>query len=204
MKEQIRCSVCGAVLTEEAFHEFDGQVMCDDCFYEHTTECECCHERIRQENAEIDNDITLCTFCYDNYYTTCEICGRIIHRDNAHYEDECYAPYCDDCFNKLEEKTINSYNYKPELIFYGSGKLFYGVELEIDNGGSYDGNAGTLLDIANCDSTHMYCKYDGSVSNGFEMVSHPMSLDYHINHMDWLEIFNHAVDMGYCSHNTTT
>ena len=47
--------------------------------------------------------------------------------------------YCSECFEKLRETSIKSYNYKPEPIFYGSGDLFLGVELEIDKGGEiYD------------------------------------------------------------------
>ncbi len=31
------CSICGAILTEETMREFDGQLMCVDCFHEHAT-----------------------------------------------------------------------------------------------------------------------------------------------------------------------
>ena len=204
MKEQLTCSVCGAILDEEMVHEFGGHIMCDDCFDEQTVECECCHERIWREDAEMDNQTTVCRDCFDDFYTTCEMCGRLIHRDYACYAEDSDDPYCDDCFSKLEDKPIKSYSYKPEPTFYGSGNLFYGVELEIDRAGCYDSNAETLLDIANQDNDHMYCKYDGSLASGFEMVSHPMSLDYHANAMCWCKIFNHAIRLGYRSHNTTT
>ena len=204
MKESITCSICGAILDEETMHEFDGQLLCDDCYDDHTVECECCHDRIWRDNAQMDDDIALCDSCYDHYYTTCEMCGRIIHRDYANYEDDGDYPYCDSCFGKLEDKPIQSYHYKPEPIFYGLGDLFYGVELEIDRGGDFDSNAEILLNIANRNTEHMYCKHDGSIASGFEMVSHPMSLGYHINKMDWLKIFNRAVELGYRSHNTST
>ncbi len=45
---------------------------------------------------------------------------------------------------------------------------------------------------------------DNAESDGFEIVSHPMTLDYHISGIDWLKIFNRAVEMGYRSHNTST
>ena len=36
------------------------------------------------------------------------------------------------------------------------------------------------------------------------MVSHPMTLDYHTNNMNWKAVFEKAVEMGYRSHNTST
>ena len=50
----------------------------------------------------------------------------------------------------------------------------------------------------------IYIKHDGSINEGFEIVSHPMTLDYHENHMNWLEVFEKAIEMGYRSHNTST
>jgi hypothetical protein len=79
-----------------------------------------------------------------------------------------------------------------------------GVELEIDNGGEYDENARELLKVANSDGQRMYIKHDGSLSEGMELVSHPMSLDYHKNNMNWQDIFNKALEMDYRSHQTST
>ena len=76
--------------------------------------------------------------------------------------------------------------------------------MEIDKGGEEHSNAQKLLDIANRNEERIYCKHDGSINDGFEMVSHPMTLDYHTNNMNWCAIFDEAVDMGYRSHNTST
>ena len=61
-----------------------------------------------------------------------------------------------------------------------------------------------MLDIANRNEERIYCKHDGSINDGFEMVSHPMTLDYHTNNMNWLDVFEKAVGMDYRSHNTST
>lgn len=202
MREQITCSVCGAKLTEETAHEFDGQTLCAHCLVEKTTVCECCNNHIWREEMESDGHTCVCISCYENSYTRCEDCNNIIHHDDANYDGD--TPYCDDCYSKLEDKPIHTYDYKPEPIFYGSGNLYYGVELEIDKGGEYNDNAEILLDTANADSEHIYCKHDGSINNGFEVVSHPMTLDYHTNQMHWLDVFNKAAQMDYRSHNTDT
>ncbi len=202
--EKIVCSVCGIVITEGTTKSFDGQKMCEHCFDERTTTCDNCGDRIWGDNAEGDSNYTLCSHCYEYSYTTCEECGRLIHNEDALYEDGEDYPYCRDCFEKLNDNSIKNYSYKPEPIFYGSGNLFYGVELEIDKGGEDNLNAQKLIDIANENDERIYCKHDGSINNGFEIVSHPMSLDYHINSMNWLDIFENAVEMDYRSHNTST
>ena len=205
MKEgNMTCSECGVVLNEEYAHHFDGQVLCEDCLRRLTVTCDNCGDRIWRNDAEGNDTYTLCGHCYDNHYTNCEDCGRLIHNDDAYYFDDDDYPYCRDCYERINKKVIKDYNYKPEPIFYGSGNLFYGVELEIDKGGEYSENAEILLGIANKENEHMYCKHDGSLCEGFEMVSHPMSLDYHTNNMNWRSIFEKAVDMGYRSHNTST
>ncbi len=204
MKENLTCSICGAILSEETFKEFDGKVMCENCFYEKTTVCDNCGDRIWRDDNEGDRVYTLCSHCREYNYTTCEDCGRLIHNDDAFYEDGEDYPYCRECFEKLNDSAIKNYSYKPEPIFYGSGNLFYGVELEIDKGGEINSNAQALLDIANKNGEKIYCKHDGSINDGFEIVSHPMDLDYHQNKMSWKEVFDKAIDMGYYSHQTQT
>ena len=75
-----------------------------------------------------------------------------------------------------------------------------GVELEIDDGGEYSENAEKILGIGNRTDNHIYCKHDGSLDEGFEIVSHPMTLEYHLNEMNWSEIMDKARNMGYNSH----
>lgn len=201
---KITCSECGAILDKVNAWVFDEQILCEDCLCRVTTTCDNCGERIWRDNAEGDSNHTLCRHCYDNCYTNCEDCGRLIHNEDALYEDGGDYPYCRECFEKLNNFAIKNYSYKPEPIFYGSGPLYLGVELEIDKGGEEDSNAQKLLDIANENDERIYCKHDGSINDGFEIVSHPMTLDYHTNNMNWCEVFEKAVEMGYRSHNTST
>ena len=204
MSEKTTCSFCGAILSEDEYHYFDGRILCEDCLDDHTTICDCCSERIWRDNAEGDEYINLCYRCYENHYTTCEDCGRLIHYDDANYDDDNDLPYCNSCYAKLTNKSIHSYNYKPAPIFYGMGDLFMGVELEVDCGGEINNNARLLLNIANENGERIYCKHDGSLCEGFEIVSHPMTLDYHLKEMNWLDVMGNALDMGYLSHNTSS
>ena len=203
MDEKICCE-CGAHLTEESEYVFEDKVMCADCFHSLTTVCENCGDRIWNDDAEGDDHITLCYRCYENHYTTCDRCGRIIHQDYANYDDDDDMPYCDTCFEKLNKKFIHSYNHKPSPIFHGEGNLFMGVELEIDGGGEIGEYAKEIMSLVNIEDDHLYCKHDGSLNEGFEIVSHPMTLDYHVNEMDWQSVLERAVELGYSSHNTST
>lgn len=198
------CSCCGAELDTEDYYEMQGELLCPDCYHNETVACEHCGERIwLDDNAGSDN-MPLCQRCYDDYYTTCECCGRIIHRDYANYDDDDDYPYCDRCYEERCQSSIHEYSYKPEPIFYGDSKRYYGVELEIDEGGKSSDNADTLLGIGNRLAEHIYIKSDGSLNDGMEIVTHPMTLHYHKNRMPWAELMESAIHMYYRSHKTST
>lgn len=104
----------------------------------------------------------------------------------------------------LNQLTIHEYNYKPTPVFHGAGPRFFGVELEIDEAGECTSSARALMAVANRDGAHAYCKHDGSLEEGFEIVTHPMSLDYHLTQMPWAEVCRKAVSLGYLSHQAGT
>ena len=177
------CEQCGAEIHGEDFTEFDGEVFCPSCLNRETLICAYCGERIWDNEDVGDSTITLCRACYDNHYTTCERCGCIVHEDYANYISD--YPYCDGCYDKEKGQPIHDYSYKPEPIFYGNGERFFGVELEIDDGGNRKDNAQILLDIANSGDEKIYIKCDGSLDDGMEIVTHPMTLADHKNDMPW-------------------
>ena len=45
-------------------------------------------------------------------------------------------------------------------MFHGKGLRHFGVELEIDDGGTVNSNAQKLLDIANANAENLYIKTD--------------------------------------------
>lgn len=203
------CSNCGQELPASQRIEFDGQELCPLCLEETTVICSRCGDRIWNDDNEGTAETPLCGSCYDRYYTTCSRCGTLIHIHDACYarddEDE-ENPYCRNCFTRIDSHHgIQDYYYKPNPIFYGEGNRFFGVELEIDCGGEDSESADELMKIANKgEIEHLYCKHDGSLDDGFELVSHPMTLDYHQKEMPWAEILRCAAEMGYKSHQAGT
>ena len=201
MEEQRICSMCGCVLDEDEHIEIDDELICDSCAEEHTVQCDHCGERIWQSDAITDEHTVLCSCCFDDHYRRCEDCGRILHDDDILWSGD--YPYCASCYDRLNVE-IEEYGYKPEPVFYGDGNRFFGVELEIDGAGKYDESAARIKKQTNIRCEHVYCKSDGSLDDGFEIVTHPATLDYHMSCMYWEDILQEAVRMGYRSHMTNT
>jgi len=86
-------------------------------------------------------------------------------------------------------------------VFFG-GSAGYGIELEIDDG-DYKQEAARA--IAEAGRDHIYLKEDGSLSSaGFEIVTHPATLEYHVKRFPWEDICRVALNYGYRSHDTNT
>ena len=120
--------------------------------------------------------------------------------DDAHYSSDAPGeeePLCRACHKRLERgHTIQNYYCKPEPIFYGVGPRYLGIELEIDGAGQDDYAARHILRAANALEEHLYIKSDGSLDDGMELVTHPMTLDYHLNQMPWNDVLNEAGALG--------
>ena len=186
---------------------YQGLDLCRECYENETSYCDVCGERVWDDDLVCDGRIEICPSCFEAHYTRCDHCDRIIHLDDACYvDDDEDVPYCHECAQNLAYPGdgIQCYSYKPIPIFHGDGFRFMGVELEIDRGGELNENARALMSIANSDADNMYIKHDGSITDGMELVTHPMTLEYHQNQMPWQEILHEAVSMGYRSHQTTT
>ncbi len=205
MENEVRCTLCHELVKNGRVTSFDGEQLCHACLEEHTVICDRCGERIWDDDAHSDSQRSVCQACYDRHYYHCTECDRLISQEDAYYFDDgddpfCYACYCD------QPKTINDYSYKPEPVFYslGSCDRYMGIVLEIDDGGETSRKAEQILSVANVDSDHMYCKHDGSLENGFELVSHPMTICYHEKKMPWCNILAKAKALGYVSHQAGT
>lgn len=195
------CEICGTVEHCDNTHYIDDTTVCDDCFDRLYEACANCGDHHHVDDMHSTRDGYVCGYCLDNNYVECCECGELLHIDNSYYNDHTGDYYCEDCYDSNE--NINDYYYKPCPIFYGdNSNLYMGVELEIDGAGENSNNAGKLLGIDGND--RIYCKHDGSLDNGFEIVSHPCTLNYHRYSMEWENICKKAVSMGYTSHDAKT
>lgn len=218
------CSECGNMELIEEGTVHRGNFICESCLYENWYTCDDCGNLTPMDDVEND----LCPRCWSNNYFHCESCGDSTRQDdmcnvegdsvcpsceendatfchncdqsywNNHYSDSRYHDCEED--NDDDEETIHSYSYKPRPEFFGDkGKVYYGIELEVESQNRPSEDASKLSDH----SKFVYCKSDGSLSNGFEIVSHPATLEYHrMNH--WKEILTSLQSSRCKSHDTTT
>lgn len=200
------CDICGEWFwQEDSFWDEHREIcVCPDCLERYYVRCDDCGELVHEDDVYTDDSGTvICERCIDNYYR-CVQCDRLIHENYAHFDDETGDAYCDGCWEGYNG-VIHDYYYKPSPIFHGTNsKLYMGIELEVDRGGEDSYNAQKILDVLNNDDENVYIKHDGSLDRGFEIVSHPATLEYHLNETPWKEAMKKLLDMGYRSHDAET
>ena len=197
------CTSCGNNFYREQLSPFDGELLCPACLSSQTVYCSCCDRRIWTDDNVGTDAQPLCQDCFDDHFERCTTCNALIRRGDTYYRGD--TPYCAECYQSVGcGDEIMSYYFKPTPIFYGEGKRFFGVELEIDGAGEDNDNAAEILHIANVERPLVYCKHDGSLDDGFEIVTHPMTLDFHLHNMPWEQIVEEAKKLGYTSHQAGT
>ena len=203
MQEMYTCDHCGEEFPLEETLLVEGDRLCRHCAAGLTALCDECSARIYLEHDEGDSNRFLCPSCRERFYTRCDRCNTLIHNENVFEYDDEYL--CEDCYDEVcSEGPIHDYDYVPDLVFHGKGLRKFGIELEIDEGGKSRSNANRLLGIANRNAANLYIKSDGSLDDGLELVTHPMSLDYHLHEMPWEDILAEAKRLDYRSHSTNT
>jgi hypothetical protein len=221
----IECEHCGRTTTDgDEFHTTTirshytsrsfTETRCDDCSWE----CADCNDHFATDSAHYDNAAgeRICESCVDNY-STCENCNDVIANDDAYLDDagntlcrSCHDDAADEEADEEDEpRAIRNYGYKPEAEFFRASNepvrsrsitTFFGIELEVDEGGCESDN----VESAGLHEHDLYyCKEDGSLDSGFEIVSHPATWEYWKQHAD----FGWAAKlkkMGYRSYDTST
>jgi hypothetical protein len=215
MENYSKCYECGGYFRHEDItianeglrHE---HYVCSDCLTESNGyyQCSVCNEYFTSYHlAYSEGEAYICDDCYpDN--RACYTCGTVHSVDEMTYDDDNEEYYCDSCYRVRPRNVINDYNYSPdEFEFLGDDdfnhNLFMGVELEVDGAGNETAakvKAALVQDITD----EVYIKHDGSLNEGFEIVTMPATLDYHVNNMQWDTLASQCVAEGMRSHDTDT
>lgn len=162
-------------------------------------ECSFCDDATPQ--LELDDGNGVCESCLDSS-VLCYGCDRRIADDDAwrsDYDEEfrcrsCHESHADRYYSQDDEPDddepggigVHPYGWTPdEFHFFGEGPLRMGFELEVSDGNKADG-ASHILN--NNPSNVMYITWDGTVPQGFEVTTHPMSLDYAMSEFRWATI----------------
>ena len=195
------CEDCGKLVPDGDIIAVDdnNRFVCEDCSNDYYA-CDHCGGLFSDCYLAVNTvPLTLCDYCYGYHYFTCADCGEVYYHEDGEYVDDCC--YCRDCADNYRN-CILPYSAKPSPMFLGEGVGYYGLELEIDNG---EDKQDAARDIQAAGGDHIYIKEDGSLScDGMEIVTHPATLEYHVNHFPWTDICEAALSYGYRSHGTDT
>lgn len=196
--ERFRCQYCLQDLpTEDCHPAYPACDVCRDCG-DHTRECESCGDEFHEDGMTVISGDYYCADCRD-YYSECDNCGLAFRSDNGYSggqsvycSDHCYGQnwtYCCDCDTEVpigehcdcrdrceDNNGISPYNYKPQWEKIGDGPRYMGIEMEVSCKGSIASyHVSSVGDIL---GDYLACvKEDGSVTNGFEIVTNPISAE---------------------------
>lgn len=210
------CEDCGDVEDADdmvTVHTYSSgeKYVCSYCAEHNYYRCMDCDEYFTRRAGYVDsNDDFLCDDCYDDHYWhTCDDCGCFISEGDEYYSDSDDGCYCSDCIGD-HEGGIGSYHaHKGEYeynIGYMPGEdhyttLTFGIEDEMDDGD----DPCECVDAMSAITDRVVFEHDGSLSDfGFEMISYPGSLHYHMEEMPYADLFRKASDYDYKSHDTDT
>lgn len=175
----LRCDTC----TNEFYHENGGR-------HNYNT-CQSCDDIFHRDNGYWYRDTLYCYDCYENYYYECNDCGT-----------ECWEGDGHECDDEDEDNgSIHSYSYRPSPYFFGTGQYHLGFELEVEARSNSRYEGAEL--VQNALGAHSYMKDDGSLSDGFEVVTHPHTLEKYQTEFNW-EFVSRLKSEGYRSWNTDT
>jgi len=184
------CEVPRAVRYTETYN-VDGKSICRECMdaISDWNECDWCSDRFTGDMMwSDDRDCEVCQYCADSSWE-CRDCGYDRYDGDSH---SCY---------RESDSLIYEYSYKPNPQFYGKADYYFGFELEVEDDGGNGTERGAEI-VNDYLGNRVYCKHDGSLNNGFEIVSHPHSLEelQRIN----LDVLDRLRELGYRSWNTDT
>jgi hypothetical protein len=199
----ITCEDCGEITNDYEIINYGTnheKHVCDRCAGDYY-QCADCGRYYSYAYITYDTNLIICDSCSGNW-TQCHSCDDVIQNDDANYDDETEEYYCNNCYDNIERSSIRNHGYKPDPEFLGNpiDNLYMGVELEVDDGDEPNRIAKRLTDMTD----DIYCKHDGSLNHGFEIVSHPASLDYHMDDLGWDKIADICKENGFKSHETNT
>lgn len=192
------CGDCSSIVPSRSIHQIDNKKYCHNCFIRKFFRCpDCGHLFPKDEVCKLSNGHTICENCFSSNYFTCFECDEV-HPNSSHAREGI----CLRCARVSGH--VHECDFKPTPIFYGKG-LMMGIELEVDKRRGGNDIFGCTKEVYSMSSNenHFYMKEDGSLSNGFEIVSHPMSLDFH-KKFNWKKVFMTCVLHGFNSHNTSS
>lgn len=206
------CSECASGLDRltQVYHEMDGQFYCDTCFNQKYATCSDCGAiHPKGEMVKLHNGNWVCADCVNNY-VKCSECGLYVRTTDAHELEGNMM--CETCMNSKVQHSIKSYHEFHDWEFRNTSNTnvlennYIGYELEVEAGnGTVKRHVAAYVAIKKSDGL-IVAERDGSLNDGFEMISHPMTMDFVRTEgaPKFKDMFNYLISKGVRSHDTST
>lgn len=180
------CDDCGRMVLDDdvVWINNSEDSICTSCLNNDNRyyRCGCCDEFFSYNFRVAYNTISdgeICSDCRCDRYYECDDCGCVGDDCEIHYHEGRDRYLCDDCMP--EDDVIKSYHDAPELDFKklqgDDTELFFGFELEVENCG-YNDNNSVAREVGDIMCDDVFFEHDGSLDNGFEIISHPFTYGY--------------------------
>lgn len=190
--------------------------VCDECY----VLCHSCDEPVVSDNSinGLDGN-DRCESCHSDAFSSCDNCGDSMWSDESNWSDISDRTLCDYCWREEQDEEqsnrfIHCYSHKPDAVFHAivDGEMrvdyrprrevpYLGFELEtnIKSGAPRNArDAGAEMLVKSAPSDYIYLKDDGSIS-GFEIVTHPATLEAHLALFPWESLRRLANEFGHSS-----
>lgn len=144
---------------------------------------------------------------YDNFYF-CETCGCYIE-DSSDYYGSDLCIWCHDDYVKSHPIQGYGESHHQKIFYYGASEDNFaglGFELEIENSANgrtaHNKIASEIIERCGFDTHELRYAWDGSVEEGFEIISMPHTVrDFWSKTQKWESMLNFLAAKGYYSHN---
>lgn len=199
-------SCCKRFLKNEIILEL-YTYYCKKCYDTAIKPCVICNKKVNTITKAYGADNKIyCNECWKERFDFCHKCGHTFWKEDLRLEENGDT-YCERCWSLIS--VIHDYSYNPSPKFLNlteqkgnSKNLYMGLELEVSYPEKIEDKGKKLkafLEKINVCGMY-YLKHDSSIQ-GFEIVTHPFTLEYGIKYMKLKEILDWLKFQGFLSNN---
>ena len=133
----MRCSCCGDQVSEDDYWTGDwGEILCEDCFRDTHTYCECCEHEAHEDNS-CERKVIFDKDAHITEYTFYELCA-FVERDGEYRLSSIHDNMCPDCIKHAIDSGYIVPAYYEEVFndpdkWTAKGTLYFVVPAVFDN-----------------------------------------------------------------------
>ena len=179
------CSCCDEPHAIEDMEHVDGYgYVCADCLAESFKKCDDCglytlKGQLAKVVGEEGETMHVCIDCLENSYLYCDGCGEYHPASQMFWDGDTDCYYCGECYEEHRDDylVMGYHDFNDWELHYVNSKnegIMKGFELEIEDADTRD-DARTVNSYMD---GFVVMEEDGSLDNGFEIISHPFTTEY--------------------------